>query len=342
MGDEGGSVPVTTGDAAASQDVASRIRQHALGLAVDLAPSHPSGLVLQNVIAAAAGTFGYGIEYARLMDVERLGAIFTKGTTIRPRRGAPPPRVCETPAGMLNAVGLQNPGVAAVAREKAPIWAKWRVPVIVNVAGESVDDYVAVAETLDDVPGIAALELNVSCPNVSAGGMLFGSDPDLAAEVTREVRAACSLPLLVKLTPNVTDIRPIALAVEDAGADALTLINTVLGMRIDVARRRPYLGNITGGLSGPAIRPIAVRCVYQVAQIVHIPIVGAGGVITVDDVIEFLMAGASAVQVGTASFADPVATERLVVGVAAWMSAHGVQNVGELIGTALPNRPQSG
>jgi len=308
-------------------------------LAIDLAPSHPSGLLLQNPIAAAAGTFGYGTEYARLVDIQRLGAIFTKGTTLHPRRGAPPPRVVETPAGMLNAVGLQNPGVAVVVREKAPIWAKWRVPVIVNVAGESVDDYVAVAEALDGVSGIAAIELNVSCPNVSAGGMLFGCDPDLAAEVTREVRAACSLPVLVKLTPNVTDIRSVALAVEEAGADALTLINTVLGMRIDIAQRRPYLGNVTGGLSGPAIRPIAVRAVYQVAQIVHIPIVGSGGVITVEDAIEFFMAGASAVQVGTASFADPVATERLVDGVAAWMSAHGVTRLDELIGAALPDRP---
>jgi dihydroorotate dehydrogenase (NAD+) catalytic subunit len=310
-------------------------------MALELAPSHPSGLLLQNPIATAAGTFGYGIEYARLVDVQRLGAIFTKGTTIRPRRGAPPPRVVETPAGMLNAVGLQNPGVEAVIREKAPIWAKWRVPVIVNVAGESVDDYVAVAEALDNVPGVAGLELNVSCPNVSAGGILFGTDPKLAAEVTREVRAACALPVFVKLSPNVTDIGPIALAVEDAGADGLTLINTVLGMRIDISRRAPYLGNITGGLSGPAIRPIAVRFVYQVAQLVHIPIIGVGGVITVEDAIEFLMAGASAVQVGTASFADPVASERLVDGLTAWMASHGIESIGDLIGAALPERSRS-
>jgi dihydroorotate dehydrogenase (NAD+) catalytic subunit len=305
---------------------------------VELAPAHPSGLLLQNPIATAAGTFGYGIEYARLVDLQRLGAIFTKGTTLHATRGAPPPRVVDTPAGMLNAVGLQNPGVGAVVREKAPIWAKWRVPVVVNVAGESVDDYVAVAEALDGVPGVAAIELNVSCPNVSAGGMLFGSDPALAAEVTREVRAACSLPLFVKLTPNVTDIRLVAEAVEEAGADALTLINTLQGMRIDVSRRRPYLGNVTGGLSGPAIRPVAVRMVYQVAQVVHIPIVGVGGVLTVEDAVEFLMAGASAVQVGTASFADPVAAERLVDGLAAWLSAQGVTGLGELIGAALPGR----
>jgi dihydroorotate dehydrogenase (NAD+) catalytic subunit len=340
MEGENGASRVTVGQARAREDLLHGSRK-VTGLAVDLAPSHPSGLLLQNPIASAAGTFGYGTEYARLVDVQRLGAIFTKGTTLRPRRGAPPPRVAETPAGMLNAVGLQNPGVEAVVREKAPIWAKWRVPVIVNVAGESVDDYVAVAEALDGVSGVAAIELNVSCPNVSAGGILFGTDPKLAAEVTREVRAACSLPVLVKLTPNVTDIRPIALAVEEAGADGLTLINTVVGMRIDIARRRPYLGNITGGLSGPAIRPIAVRLVYQVAQVVHIPIVGAGGVISVDDAIEFLMAGASAVQVGTASFADPVATERLVDGVAAWMAAHGVQALDELIGAALPDRAGS-
>jgi dihydroorotate dehydrogenase (NAD+) catalytic subunit len=305
-------------------------------LGVDLAPSHPSGLKLRNPITTASGTFGYGIEYARLLDIQRLGAIFAKGTTLRPRRGAPPPRVVETPAGMLNAVGLQNPGVAAVVREKAPIWAKWHVPVIVNVAGESVDDYVQVAQALDGVPGIAAIELNISCPNQEAGGMVFGADPVLAAEVTREVRAACMLPLIVKLTPNVTDVRPVAAAVEEAGADALTLINTLLGLHIDISTRRPYLGNVTGGLSGPAIRPIAVRMVYQVAQTAVIPILGAGGIMTVEDVVEFLMAGASAVQIGTATFADPTAVEHIIDGLPEWMRTHGVTSVTEIIGAALP------
>jgi dihydroorotate dehydrogenase (NAD+) catalytic subunit len=237
---------------------------------------------------------------------------------------------------MLNAVGLQNPGVDAVVREKAPIWAKWDVPVVVNVAGESIDDYVGVAQALDGVPGVSALELNISCPNQDAGGMIFGADPVLAAEVTREVRASCSLPLIVKLTPNVTDVRAIAAAVEEAGADAITLINTVLGMSIDVARRRPYLGNITGGLSGPAIKPIAIRMVYQTAQTVSIPIIGAGGILSVEDVVEFLLAGSTAVQVGTATFANPAALNELLDGLIDWMDRHGVTSVGELTGAALP------
>jgi dihydroorotate dehydrogenase (NAD+) catalytic subunit len=324
------------GDAApaaiAGQDAAARP-----SLAVNLAPAHPSGLALRNPLAAAAGTFGYGIEYARLVDIQRLGAIFSKGTTLRPRRGAPPPRVVETPAGMLNAVGLQNPGVDAVVREKAPIWARWDVPVVVNVAGESIDDYVQVAQALEGAPGVAAIELNISCPNVAQGGMIFGCEPDLAAAVTREVRAACSLPLVVKLTPNVTDIRPVAAAVEEAGADAVTVINTVLGMAIDVERRVPYLGNRTGGLSGPAIKPIAVRMVYQVAQTVSIPIIGAGGVLRVEDVLEFLLAGATAVQVGTGTFADPAALPRLLDDLAHWLTRHGVRDIHELIGAALPD-----
>jgi len=305
-----------------------------LELGVNLAPSHPSGLALKNPICAASGTFGYGIEYARLVNIQRLGAIFVKGTTLRPRRGAEPPRVVETPAGMLNAVGLQNPGIEAVVREKAPLWAKWTVPVVVNVAGEAVEDYVGVAQALDGVPGIAAVELNISCPNVACGGMAFGADPALAAELTREVRSACSLPLIVKLTPNVSDIRHVAAAVEEAGADALTLINTVLGLSIDIEARKPYLGNVTGGLSGPAIRPIAVRMIYQVAQVVSIPIVGVGGIMTVEDAVELMMAGATAVQVGTASFADPTAVERVLDGLPLWMRAHGVMNVREIVGVA--------
>jgi dihydroorotate dehydrogenase (NAD+) catalytic subunit len=305
-------------------------------LAIDLAPMHGGGLRLSNPITTASGTFGYGIEYARLVHIQRLGAIFAKGTTARPRRGAPPPRVAETAAGMLNAVGLQNPGVDAVVREKAPIWANWTVPVIVNVAGDSIDEYVSVAQALDGVPGISGIELNISCPNVAAGGMAFGADAESAAEVTREVRAACELPLIVKLTPNVTDIRPIAAAVEEAGADALTLINTLLGLRIDVDRRKPYLGNVTGGLSGPAIKPIAVRMVYQVAQTVRIPIIGAGGIMTVEDVVEFMMAGATAVQIGTASFVNPLAAEELVDALPRWLHAHGVKSVSEIVGAAQP------
>ena len=306
-------------------------------LAVNLAPMHPSGLELRTPIAVSSGTFGYGIEYLRVVDIQRLGAIFSKGTTIHSRRGAPPPRVVETAAGMLNAVGLQNPGVDAVVREKAPIWAKWEVPVVVNVAGESIAEYVAVAQAVDGVPGIAAIELNISCPNVAGGGMIFGSDPALAATVTREVRAACSLPLIVKLTPNVTDIRPVAAAVEEAGADALTVINTLLGLSIDIERRTPYLGNVTGGLSGPAIKPVALRMVYQVAQTVSIPIIGVGGIVRVEDVVEFLMAGATAVQIGTGTFADPGTASRLVAELPLWLDAHGVQDVRQIIGAALPH-----
>jgi dihydroorotate dehydrogenase (NAD+) catalytic subunit len=239
---------------------------------------------------------------------------------------------------MLNAVGLQNPGVDAVVREKAPIWERWDVPVVVNVAGEAIDDYVGVAQALDGAPGVAGIELNISCPNQAAGGMIFGCDPELAAAVTREVRAACSLPLIVKLTPNVADIRPIAAAVEEAGADALTLINTLLGLVVDIRARRPYLGNVTGGLSGPAIKPVAVRMVFQAAQTVSIPIIGAGGVLSAEDALEFLMVGATAVQVGTATFANPVATITILDDLAAWLAREGVRDIHEIIGAALPGR----
>ena len=309
-----------------------------LDLTVELAPRHPTGLTLRNPITTAAGTFGYGTEYARLVEIQRLGAIWSKGTTARPRRGAPPPRVCETPAGMLNAIGLQNPGVRAVVREKAPIWATWQVPVIVNIAGETVEEYAAVAAELEGVPGVAGIELNISCPNVHAGGMIFGVDPRLAAEVTGAVRMATSLPLTVKLSPNVTDIRPIAEAVVAAGADSLSLINTISGLAIDLQTRRPFLGNGTGGLSGPAVKPVALRLVYQVASVVGdaVPIIGLGGIVSVEDVVEFMMAGATAVAVGAATFARPTAATELLDGLTAWMGAQGVRQLGEIRGAALP------
>jgi dihydroorotate dehydrogenase (NAD+) catalytic subunit len=307
-------------------------------MGVQLAPRHPTGLLLRNPITVAAGTFGYGTEYARLVDIQRLGAIWSKGTTRHPRRGAPPPRVCETPAGMLNAIGLQNPGVRAVVKEKAPIWAKWQVPVIVNVAGETVDEYAEVAAELEGVPGVAGIELNISCPNIAAGGMIFGSDPVLAAEVTAAVRQATSLPLVVKLSPNVTDIRPVALAVLEAGADALSLINTIMGLAVNVEARRPFLGNVTGGLSGPAVKPVAIRLVYQVATAAgaEVPIVGLGGIVSVEDVLEFLMVGAWVVAVGTATFAHPAASTDLLDGLARWMAAQGVRDLAEVRGAALP------
>ncbi len=236
-----------------------------MDLRVQLAPKHKRGLLLANPVITASGTFGYGVEYSQSFDIQRLGAIICKGTTLRPREGNPQPRLAETASGLLNSIGLQNIGVKAVIKEKAPLWAGWRVPVMVNIAGESISDYAALVRELDGVAGVSGIEVNISCPNVSAGGAEFGANPDSAARVTAAVRAATSLPILVKLTPNTGDISGVARAVAEAGADAISLINTVKGMAIDVARRRPVLGNITGGLSGPAIRPIALYMVYQVA-----------------------------------------------------------------------------
>ena len=303
---------------------------------VDLSVEAARGLWLKNPVLTASGTFGQGVEYAELIDVGRLGAIVNKGTTPRARPGNPQYRIAETPAGILNSIGLENPGAEEVARKYGKIWAKLGVPVIVNVAGYSVEDYVFVVETLDGTPGVIAFELNVSCPNVE-GGMLFGSDPQLAAQVTRAVRDATDKPVIVKLTPNAPkDVVAVAQACEVAGADGLTTINTVLGMRIDVAKRRPMLGTGSGGLSGPAIRPIAVHLTYQVAQVVSIPIIGAGGVTNASDALEFLMAGASAVQVGTATFADPTAPLTVIEGLAAYVRAQGLASIRDIIGAALP------
>ncbi|MFN2519446.1 MAG: dihydroorotate dehydrogenase [Candidatus Limnocylindria bacterium] len=302
---------------------------------VDLSVEAARGLVLKNPVLTASGTFGQGTEYAELMDVARLGAIVNKGTTPTARPGNPQYRIAETPSGILNSIGLENPGAAAVAKKYAKAWAALGVPVIVNVAGYSVEDYVAVVAELDGTPSVVAFELNVSCPNVK-GGMLFGSDPELAAEVTRAVKAQTDLPVIVKLTPNAPDVVGVARAVEDAGADAITAINTVLGMRIDTRRRRPVLGSGSGGLSGPAIRPIAVHITYQVAQAVSIPVIGAGGVTSAADALEFMMAGASAVQVGTATFADPLAPIGVVEGLAAFVRAEGLGSIREIVGTALP------
>ena len=303
---------------------------------VDLEVDAARGLRLKNPVLTASGTFGQGTEYAELIDVSRLGAIVNKGTTRSARPGNPQYRIAETPAGILNSIGLENPGAHEVARVYGPKWAKLHVPVIVNVAGYSVDDYVFVVETLAQTPGVVAFELNISCPNVK-GGMLFGCDPGLAAEVTRAVRETTDMPIIVKLTPNAPDVVAVARAVEEAGADGITAINTVLGMRIDVAKRRPVLGTGSGGLSGPAIRPIAVHVTYQVAQAVSIPIIGAGGVTNANDALEFLMAGASAVQVGTATFADPAAPIRVVEGLAAYVRERGLSSIRDVIGTALPD-----
>ncbi|MCU0505744.1 MAG: dihydroorotate dehydrogenase [Chloroflexi bacterium] len=306
---------------------------------MDLSVDLGRGLVLENPILVASGTFGYGVEYGEVVDVERLGAICCKGTTVRPRAGNPPPRVTETPGGMLNSIGLQNPGVEAVIERYAGIWAGWRVPVIVNVAGESIDDYVGVVRRLDGVAGVAGIELNISCPNVGKGGLQFAIDRDAAAAVTRAVRAATDLPLMVKLSPNVPDIRPIARAIADAGADALSAVNTLSGMALRPDRTGPLLGNVYGGLSGPAIKPVALRIVYEVAQVVDIPIVAIGGVTSLDDVLDYLAAGAAAVQVGTAVFADPTLPVRLADELRDVCRARGLTSHAPLVGTALPRRP---
>jgi dihydroorotate dehydrogenase (NAD+) catalytic subunit len=303
---------------------------------VDLTVDLGRGLVLPNPIMVASGTFGYGVEYGDVVDVDRLGGICCKGTTLKARIGNPTPRVTETPGGMLNSIGLQNPGVDAVIDKYAATWTTWRVPVLVNVAGESVHDYVEVARRLDGVPGIAGIELNISCPNVGRGGLQFAIDAGAAGEVTAAVRRVTDLPLLVKLSPNVADIRPIARAIADAGADALTAINTLSGIAVAPGRKRPLLGNIYGGLSGPAIKPVALRIVYEAAQVVKIPVVAIGGVTELADVLDFLAVGAVAVQVGTAIFADPTLPVRLVDELAGECGRLGLASYRELIGTALP------
>lgn len=303
-------------------------------LRVQIAPRHPDGLVLSNPVMLASGVAGYGVEYAEITDIQKLGAIICKGTTLTPKKGNAQPRLVETSGGLLNSVGLENIGVDAVVREKAPIWAKWRVPVIVNIAGETIEEYVAVAGKLEAVPGISGIELNVSCPNISAGGMQFGVDPKLAARVTSAVKSASSLPLIVKLSPNVADIKEIALAVEESGADAISLINTLKGMAIDIKRRKPHLANTAGGLSGPVIKPVALYMVFEAARAVRIPVIGCGGIACAEDALEFIMAGASAVQIGTASLTSPDICLTVVEGIEHFMLDEGIENLTDLIGAA--------
>jgi dihydroorotate dehydrogenase (NAD+) catalytic subunit len=303
-------------------------------LSVQLAPAHPKGLRLVNPVMTASGTFGYGIEYSELFDIQRLGAIVCKGTTLKPREGNPQPRLVETACGILNSVGLENVGVEAVIKDKAPIWAKWRVPVIVNIAGETIDEYAEVAAKLDEVAGVSGIEVNISCPNIACGGMEFGTNPKAAAEVTAAVKAASSLPIIVKLSSNVTDIGEIALAVSEAGADAIALINTIRGMAIDINECRPSLGNISGGLSGPAIKPLALYIVYKVAGIMDIPIIGCGGISCADDALEFLMAGASAVQVGTANLTSPQTALDVLDGIRRFMERKKLKDMEAIVGKA--------
>ncbi len=303
-----------------------------MDISVQLAPQNKHGLLLPNPVIAASGTFGYGTEYAEVIDIQRLGGIVSKGITLNPRRGNPQPRLIETPAGLLNSIGLENIGVEALIREKVPVWATWQVPVIVNIVGETVEEYVQLAGILDGVEGISGIEVNISCPNVEAGAMEFGTDPEMAAQVTSAVKKETGLPVIVKLSPNVTDISEIARAVATAGADCLCITNTFRGMAIDVAQRKPALGNISGGLSGPAIKPLALYMVYTVAHEVEIPIIGSGGGSSASDALEFIMAGASAVQVGTATFTDPQAMLRIIGGVKEYLGREGFKNLGGLIG----------
>jgi dihydroorotate dehydrogenase (NAD+) catalytic subunit len=290
-------------------------------------------LRLRNPVMTASGTFGYGEEYAPYVNLSRLGAIVVKGLSLKPRMGNPPPRIVETPCGMLNAVGLQNVGVNAFIGEKLPFLAQFDLPVIANIFGESVEEYVRVAEILSQASGVHGLEVNISCPNVKRGGIAFGANPDMAADVTRRVKASTDLPVIVKLTPNVTDITKIAESVEAAGADAISLINTITGMSVDIERRVPHLRNITGGLSGPAIKPVALRMVWQVIQRVSVPVIGLGGIMTARDALEFLIVGARAVQVGTAHFIHPHAAIDILEGIEDYLEQHQFDDINQLIGT---------
>ena len=300
----------------------------AVGLGVKIGP-----LELKNPVMTASGTFGYGLEFEPFVDLSRLGAVVVKGLSLEPRPGNPPPRIVETAGGMLNAIGLQNIGIRAFIQEKMPHLRQLDATVLVNIFGETIDEYRRVAAMLDPVAGIAGMEVNISCPNVKKGGIAFGADPDMAADVTRQVRRATKLPLIIKLTPNVTDITEIAFAAEAAGADAVSLINTVTGMSVDIETRRPRLANVTGGLSGPAIKPIAMRMVWQTAQALKIPIIGAGGIRTAADAIEFLIAGASAVEIGTANFINPSVTIDVLEGIQEYMARHQIKHMKDLIGS---------
>jgi dihydroorotate dehydrogenase (NAD+) catalytic subunit len=310
-----------------------RQRGDGVDLSVDFA-----GIRMQNPVLTASGTFGYAQEFEPYLDLNRLGALIVKTITRLPRPGNPAPRIVETPAGMLNAIGLQNVGIEAFIRDKLPYLRRLTPPLIVNVAGESVEDFRELTKRISDQDGVAAIELNVSCPNV-AGGLDFSTDPKLTYQVVKAARDATGLPVIPKLSPNVTDIRAIARAAEEAGADALSLINTLVGMAIDVRTRRPKIANVTGGLSGPAIRPVAVRMVWQVRHAVRLPILGMGGIVTGEDAVEFLLAGATAVAVGTANFIDPTRVLKVVDGLRDFCAAHGIAAVRQLVGgLQIPDR----
>jgi dihydroorotate dehydrogenase (NAD+) catalytic subunit len=309
-------------------------------LQTQLAPCHKKGLILRNPVIVASGTFGYGMDNANIVEVHRLGAITCKGTTLHPRSGNEQPRIMETASGMLNAIGLQNPGIHTVIEKYAPVWATWQTPVIVNIAGESIEEFVELATLLEGVEGVAGIEVNVSCPNVLAGGAVFGADAHTVADVTAAVRRATTLPLIIKLSPNSGDVRPTALAAAASGADAVSLINTITALNININTRRLALGNGTGGLSGPAIKPIALRMVYEVARELRssypqVPVIGIGGISSANDALEFLMAGASAIQIGTINFTNPRAGVEIIEGIEEFMHLERIESIMELVGAAL-------
>ena len=291
-----------------------------------------AGIALRNPVMTASGTFGYGEEFSAYVNLETIGAFVTKGLSLKPRAGNPTPRIVETPGGMLNAIGLQNVGIDAFIAKKIPFVRSINTPCIANFFGDTIDEYAEMTRRLDEIPEVVALEMNISCPNVKQGGIVFGTDPACAASVVAACRAATKKPLIVKLSPNVTDVVSMAKACVDAGADSLSLINTLIGMAIDLKKRRPVLANVTGGFSGPAIKPVALRMVWQVARAVKVPIVGIGGIMNATDALEFILAGATAVQVGTASFINPGAAQTIVEEMEAWLAANGVADIKTLIG----------
>ncbi len=303
------------------------MEQNKPDLSVNLA-----GIALRNPVMTASGTFGYGEEFAEYVDLHKIGAFITKGLCVKPRSGNPTPRIVETPGGMLNAIGLQNVGIEAFIAKKIPFIRTVNTPCIVNFFGETAEEYAEMAARLDALPEVAGLEMNISCPNVRQGGIIFGTDPACAASIVKACRTATKKPLFVKLSPNVTDIVGMAHACADEGADALSLINTLIGMAIDLNARRPVLANITGGLSGPAIKPVALRMVWLVAKAVKIPVIGIGGIMNATDALEFILAGATAIQVGTASFINPGAAQTIAEDIEAWMVAHGETDIKNLIG----------
>nr|WGD63737.1 dihydroorotate dehydrogenase [Bacillus subtilis]WGD70521.1 dihydroorotate dehydrogenase [Bacillus subtilis]WGD76922.1 dihydroorotate dehydrogenase [Bacillus subtilis]WGD88992.1 dihydroorotate dehydrogenase [Bacillus subtilis]WGD92204.1 dihydroorotate dehydrogenase [Bacillus subtilis] len=298
------------------------------------------GLDLKNPIIPASGCFGFGKEFSRFYDLSCLGAIMIKATTKEPRFGNPTPRVAETGAGMLNAIGLQNPGLDSVLHNESPWLEQFDTPIIANVAGSQVEDYVEVAEHISKAPNVHALELNISCPNVKTGGIAFGTNPEMVADLTKAVKEVSDVPVYVKLSPNVANITEIALAIEEAGADGLTMINTLIGMRLDLKTGKPILANKTGGLSGPAVKPVAIRMVYEVSQMVNIPIIGMGGVQTAEDALEFLLAGASAVAVGTANFVNPFACPEIIEQLPSVLRQYGYQSIEECIGRSWNHEKQ--